>query len=573
MATTTSTTPSKRQLIEEAALEDDPISSDQKCDLIAELSESILEQPEENMASLQHLLQLARDPEVAQLAVVSLLSIFRDILPSYRITPPTAQQLAVRVSKETKKIWDYERVLLHNYQQYLHLLDKTYQKHHQTPLGLTCALCASELLPSVLHFNLRRQLLELVVAHANRPPPVGDAACRALQTLFAQDAQGSVALEATRLVSQRIVARKKTVRPAVVQTWLALPLRVHADEAQAAKLSSQAHKKKKKKEQTAIEAELKEGEATIDKTLLARNQSDTLQAVTLAYFKILKQQGSSSDALLPAALEGLAKVAHLINMDTVMDLLAVFRDLLQRVDDLPLEASLHCILTAFQTLQGPGKELKIDMKEYMIPLYNQLPRVQGDTTVLLLLECLQVALLQRREFSVVRLAAMTKRILTVALHGPATVSVPLLAFVRQLFQRYDGLEQLLESEQDVVLSGRYTPEVEDPEHAYPLATSAWELALLKFHVNPMVSRQAKHAASQQMMRMPAESPDRLFAEVTRAGDEVYIPFQRNKKKHPLASGSGKEDGKKKQCRFITNQAKETRLGGELDRWMLGLRGV
>jgi hypothetical protein len=44
------------------------------------------------------------------------------------------------------------------------------------------------------------------------------------------------------------------------------------------------------------------------------------------------------------------------------------------VDELSLEASLQCILTAFSILQGPGRELKIDQKEYITPLYSQLPR-------------------------------------------------------------------------------------------------------------------------------------------------------------------------------------------------------
>jgi hypothetical protein len=44
-------------------------------------------------------------------------------------------------------------------------------------------------------------------------------------------------------------------------------------------------------------------------------------------------------ALLPTALEGLAKIAHLINMDTVLDLLEVLKSMLKSVSDLPLDAS------------------------------------------------------------------------------------------------------------------------------------------------------------------------------------------------------------------------------------------
>jgi nucleolar complex protein 3 len=93
----------------------------------------------------------------------------------------------------------------------------------------------------------------------------------------------------------------------------------------------------------------------------------------LTYFRILKSDNLTSELLSPA-LEGLAKFAHLINYETVIDLLSVLKTLLKKVDDLPLDASLNCILTAFQTLQGPGREMKIDQKEYITPLYTQLPR-------------------------------------------------------------------------------------------------------------------------------------------------------------------------------------------------------
>jgi nucleolar complex protein 3 len=147
------------------------------------------------------------------------------------------------------------------------------------------------------------------------------------------------------------------------------------DEAQAAKLAAAANAKKRKrnKEEAEIESELKEGSSSVDKIVLARAQSDTLQAVTLVYFAILKSDHCDSN-LLPSALEGLAKFAHLINFETVVDLLEVLKTLLKRVDDLSLDASLQCILTAFQTLEGPGRELKIDQKEYITPLYSQLPR-------------------------------------------------------------------------------------------------------------------------------------------------------------------------------------------------------
>jgi nucleolar complex protein 3 len=94
------------------------------------------------------------------------------------------------------------------------------------------------------------------------------------------------------------------------------------------------------------------------------------------------------------------------------------------------------------------------------------------------LQCLSTAFLKRREYSVIRLASFAKQLATLALHSTASTSAPILAFLRQLFHRYQSLEQLLENEQDVITEGQYDPNVEDPEHANPFATSLWELSLL-----------------------------------------------------------------------------------------------
>jgi nucleolar complex protein 3 len=105
---------------------------------------------------------------------------------------------------------------------------------------------------------------------------------------------------------------------------------------------------------------------------------------------------------------------------------------------------------------------------------------------------------------------------------------------------------MLENEQDV-LSGEYRPDVEDPEHSNPFATSAWELANLKFHIHPAVSSQAVAAASGKLLRLPAEQPEKLRAALLQECDELYIPFERHKKKHPLQQT---DDKKRPRSRFL-----------------------
>jgi nucleolar complex protein 3 len=572
------------------------LTTQETCDLIAELSESILEDPDKAFISIdmeggdtdgdhktirkgtskmQQLLSLASyhdtnqesDRYIAQLAIMSLLAIFKDIIPAYRIRVPTAQEMAVKLSKETKRIWDFERQLLHNYQQYLKLLERTWEK--QTPgLSVAAMLCMAELLKSAYHFNFRSNLLTAVVRQMNngQTEAVQNACCHAIEFVFANDAQGEVALEAARQVAKLIKDRGFKVKPVVLRTFLALPLRVHVDEAEAAKIANKANARKRKhdKKTADIEADLREGQATVDKILLARCQADTLQTVILTYFRVLKSENLKAnhiERLLPPTLEGLAKFAHLINIDTVIDLLAVLKSLLRKVDELPVDAALNCILTAFQTLQGPGKEMKIDQKEYMMPLYCQLPRICSEENsrkyVDTIIQCLDASFLKRREFSMVRVAAFLKQMLTTALHAPVDASVPLIAFARLLIQRYPAVEQLMENEQDVITSGEYLPDAEDPEQSNAFATSAWEVATLKFHFHPAIVAQAEGAADLKILQLPAELPEKLRESLLKDVNSLYIPYKRNMKKHPLEPKQSENGNKKKrlQVRFVTPREK------------------
>ncbi len=54
--------------------------------------------------------------QVSRLAMLSLLAVFKDILPGYRIRLPTEKELEVPVSKEVKQTRDYESMQLRFYQ-------------------------------------------------------------------------------------------------------------------------------------------------------------------------------------------------------------------------------------------------------------------------------------------------------------------------------------------------------------------------------------------------------------------------------------------------------------------------
>lgn len=126
-----------------------------------------------------------------------------------------------------------------------------------------------------------------------------------------------------------------------------------------------------RKERAGIEKEMREAEGEINQEERERNQTETLKLLFALYFRIVKLDYRSP--LLPAALEGLARFAHLVNIDFFRDLLEVLKGIIKRGEaveaedvDADLEEGhglvrrndmrekLLCIVTAFELLQGQG---------------------------------------------------------------------------------------------------------------------------------------------------------------------------------------------------------------------------
>lgn len=93
----------------------------------------------------------------------------------------------------------------------------------------------------------------------------------------------------------------------------------------------------------------------------------------MLYFRILKN--AHPTPLLPAALRGIARFAHLVNIDFFKDLMQVLKKLMTQEthtpdDDSvqsfgadvlphvrPVQHQLLCIVTAFELLSGQGKAI------------------------------------------------------------------------------------------------------------------------------------------------------------------------------------------------------------------------
>uniref|UniRef100_A0A0B7AG73 Nucleolar complex-associated protein 3 N-terminal domain-containing protein n=1 Tax=Arion vulgaris TaxID=1028688 RepID=A0A0B7AG73_9EUPU len=162
---------------------------------IASLSNSVLEDPQNNMKKLKELRLMLGDTEpglaltVRKYVMVSLMEVFKDIVPGYRLRIPTEKEKAQRVKKETKSLRDYEASFLLNYKIYLEFLEtmakvkpvqpKSFLTKHgifdlnlprtsMLEFGKLALKCFCEMLVNHPHFNYRNNIINSIVPFMNR---------------------------------------------------------------------------------------------------------------------------------------------------------------------------------------------------------------------------------------------------------------------------------------------------------------------------------------------------------------------------------------------------------------------
>ncbi|KAI9446221.1 nucleolar complex-associated protein 3 [Lactarius indigo] len=491
---------------------------------------------------------VANDPHIRKLAMLSQLAVFKDIVPGYRIRELTDKEKAEKVSQMVARTREWEQGLVGVYQNYLKCLDGELKaKSGLESIALQC-LCT--LFVEVTHFNFRVNIMSAIVARLSKKSwdEASNLCLDSVISVFRADKTGVPSLEIVRLLNRMIKERHFAVHPNVLTCLLHLRLKselgVRASEARAEREeikreklnqrkkskvkgaeSSHLSKKAKKalKEKKEIEKELKEAEASVDKEERASNHTETLKLLFVLYFRILKNPVPTP--LLPAALQGISRYAHLVSVDFFRDLMRVLKDLVTRMphanggekDATPPEnlhgpaahvehvrLQLSCIITAYELLSGQGEALNMDLSDFDTQLYALVqsltlapeldvapprqPRIAGTaataaatttaTTSDLLFHALHLAFTPRATVPPWRTAAFAKRLLTAALHWPSAVAQRALEFVARLVAREPRLEALLSTEERTV-DGVYRPDVEDPQLSNPFTTSAYELHLLR----------------------------------------------------------------------------------------------
>ncbi|VDI57286.1 nucleolar complex protein 3 [Mytilus galloprovincialis] len=492
---------------------------------IALLASDVIENPEENMKKLRELRLMLEECEsdayitVKKLVMLSLMEIFKDIIPGYRIRLLTEKEKEQKMKKETKALQDFEQGLLMNYKGYLEVLEKyctgkiNEQSNRQRRHGVKhihipedasqviaelAVRCMCEMLSNHPHFNYRNNIIAVLVPLMNKHNTViSDMVCQTSSKVFREDKSGEVSLEIVRLINKMVKARDFRVQRKVLDTFLALKIKeidtsedLEENKKKKREFMSRRERKKRKK-MANLEHELLETKATEDKKKKVKLHTEIIGAVFLIYFKVLK--GYRKSTLLPSVLEGLAKFSHLINIDFFDDLYKVFNELIES-EDLTYRESLHVILTAFTILSGQGSALNIDPLKFYTHMYNTLLHVHAGCSsddLPLVIDCIDCMMNRRKRLiSQQRILSYTKRLATLSLQQMPNGTIAFLGLIRNFMLTYKYLDFLFDN--DSQGSGIYLPELPEPEHCHAHNTMLWELSSLKSHYHPAIKKYAVH---------------------------------------------------------------------------------
>ena len=183
-------------------------------------------------------------------------------------------------------------------------------------------------------------------------------------SMLKEDRDGELSLEIVRSISKLAKAKKYKISTIALDCLLELPLRVDLKDKS---IQKQMMRPKKKRKVNEIDRSLQNTSGTIDKNTLGRNHANVLEELFNMYFRVLKRSHPSSP-LIGAAMRGVAKFSHLIDVELVHDLVDVLGSMTKE-DGMDLSSGFQCVLAALDVGRG-WKKLKMDDGHFIAYIFK-----------------------------------------------------------------------------------------------------------------------------------------------------------------------------------------------------------
>ncbi|CAB4277037.1 unnamed protein product [Prunus armeniaca] len=511
--------------------------------------EAVLAEIKEDLTTeeaLKEILQICKDNNhaIVKLGLLSLLAVFKDLIPGYRIRLPTEKELEMKVSKDVKKMRLYESTLLSVYKAYL---QKLAALEKQSSFQHVAFRCICTLLDAAPHFNYRESLLGVVIRNIGSPDDV-ETVLFFHQSLFTNEGKhgGEATVEAVRLIADHVflsLSFDEDLGRAARNDEKHKPQskkskkKKHYEEARQLKENDKKRSRQEllMKTREEVAADYKAVALTPDVMERRGMQTEALSAVFETYFRILKHTMQSSASrseanaslstgasephpLLAPCLKGLGKFSHLIDMDFMGDLINYLKKLASGGSDsentskcLTVSERLRCCIVAFKVMKSNLDALNVDLQDFFVQLYNIIleyrpGRDQGEV----LAEALKIMLCEDRQHDMQKAAAFVKRLATFSLCSGSAESMAALVTLKHLLLKNVKCRNLLEND-----AGGGSVSV------------LWELNLLTQHYHPAVSSMASSISSMNtahnQVYLSTISPQQAFTDFSLERPESFKP--------------------------------------------------
>ena len=488
--------------------------------------------PDTKVCPLERLLQIAHHPRseyTRRLALLSLLAVFKDILPGFRIRVSTEKESQDSASKKVKMLRSYEATLLKHYHAYLKMLGMLMEAYEagkgNSSLEIyhisTRAMCA--LILAKPGFNFFDNLLSAIVPRMGVQDEVVSKRCFSCiaSCLREDNHQFKIALDVVRIANAKCVKEQKKhsfIDPNILRPFLVLDLKADMKDhnykalMKRMKAKTKAHKKKLGRDLANQLEEARVGRA--EAHVLYGRQVKVLEELFLMYLRILKysqHNPSSSSTLLPVALAGVARYVHLVNIELAQALLNVLA-LLAQSNSLSLECSLQACLTVFTAINGPGTTLRTDETEFIRLLLTQIQRLSlkdaSQSTVRAVIKCVEKVFHHNKSVELPRVCGYIQELCRAAnkLSAAPNLALALVSAARALLEKHpSAIETLLSKEErDSYLMMGTQRSMMDTHHV-----KLWELSLLNTHFHPYMAAFSKDALNAKML-LPRHRPEALM---------------------------------------------------------------
>ncbi|CAH2067870.1 unnamed protein product [Thlaspi arvense] len=571
---------------------------------LAELGMQLHSDPEANIKSLKEMLDITKDEntKIVKLGLLSVLAVFKDIIPGYRIRLPTEKELEMKVSKEVKKTRFYESTLLKAYKSYL---QKLIAFENQSVYKQVATRCICILLEAVPHFNYRDNLLISVVGNISSPDEVvRRLCCSTIRSLFSNEGKhgGELTVKAVRLIADQVKSQNCQLHPNSIEVFMSIRFDEDIGKREKEDENKKKNKKNNKRDKQEEQNEAQENERkkskremmskirdevtadykTYEPDAMERRkmQTETLSAVFETYFRILRNTMYStsestevdtslnpgafgSHPLLAPCLDGLAKFTQRLDVSYIGDLMNYLKKLAssnsasnntkqKKSKQLTVSERLRCCLVAFKVMRSNLNALNVDLQDFFVQLYNLLLEYRpGRDSGEVLAESLKIMLCDDRHQDMQKTAAFVKRLATYALCFGCAESMSALVTLKILLQRNVKCRNLLENDAGGgSVSGsiaKYQPYATDPNLSGAFATVLWELNLLTKHYHPAISTMATTISnmntSQNQTFLSAVTPQQAFADYSLEKESFEPKSESRKLNSKRKRESGGEEAK------------------------------